>query len=287
MGRRARIVVAGAGALGSVIALKLAKAGFDTTAVDPAPLGDNASGVAAGMLAPAFESLFDEATRGRYALLAAARDLWPPLAAEIGLALAQEGALALGPREAAAQWAALLTAMGAEARLLSPGETGALSGLGDGAWSVFAPGDWRLEPRPALRLLKAAAERAGARFVAGRVVDFAEGFVALAGAAPLPADVLVLATGPAPLASIAPELATLAPVKGHILKAEGVFAPAPVVRLARAYLCRGAEGAILGATMEEGEGDPAVEPAVASRLLEEAADLAAGLGPLAWRAEAG
>ncbi|HXQ45452.1 MAG TPA: FAD-dependent oxidoreductase, partial [Caulobacteraceae bacterium] len=51
----ARVVVAGAGALGASIALVLARAGARVALADPAPQGANASGVAAGMLAPAFE----------------------------------------------------------------------------------------------------------------------------------------------------------------------------------------------------------------------------------------
>ncbi|HWU81320.1 MAG TPA: FAD-dependent oxidoreductase, partial [Caulobacter sp.] len=42
----ARVAVAGAGALGSATALRLAQAGFVVTVFDPAPLGANASGVA-------------------------------------------------------------------------------------------------------------------------------------------------------------------------------------------------------------------------------------------------
>ena len=49
-GSGARVTVAGAGALGLCIALELARAGRHVTVCDPAPVGDNASGVAAGML---------------------------------------------------------------------------------------------------------------------------------------------------------------------------------------------------------------------------------------------
>ena len=48
-----KITVAGAGALGLTTALALADAGAQVTVFDPAGLGDNASGVAAGMLARA------------------------------------------------------------------------------------------------------------------------------------------------------------------------------------------------------------------------------------------
>ena len=53
------IAVVGAGALGAATALGLARAGANVILLDEAPLGRNASGVAAGMLAPAMESALD------------------------------------------------------------------------------------------------------------------------------------------------------------------------------------------------------------------------------------
>ena len=64
MRRGAKITVAGAGALGLTTALALADAGAQVTVFDPAGPADNASGVAAGMLAPAFEAVLDAATAG-------------------------------------------------------------------------------------------------------------------------------------------------------------------------------------------------------------------------------
>ena len=68
----ADIVVAGAGAIGRAVAVALARAGHRVTVVDP--LGANASGVAAGMLAPAFECVFDAGSAGHYELLLEARE---------------------------------------------------------------------------------------------------------------------------------------------------------------------------------------------------------------------
>ena len=89
------IVVAGAGAIGRTVAYVLARAGYAVTVVDPDPEGANASRIAAGMLAPAFEALFDG---GRYDLLREALGLWRPLAREIGVAVTWEGAVAVGTR---------------------------------------------------------------------------------------------------------------------------------------------------------------------------------------------
>ena len=55
----ADVVVAGGGVIGAAIGWRAALAGLDVVVVDP-EAGDGASLVAAGMLAPASESLFGE-----------------------------------------------------------------------------------------------------------------------------------------------------------------------------------------------------------------------------------
>jgi glycine oxidase len=272
------IVVAGAGALGSAIAQALARAGHSVTLADGAAPGANASGVAAGMLAPAFESLFDETAHGEFEFLRRGRDLWPALADEIGLPLARDGAMAIGARTQAQQWAALLSARGARARVERL----------DDRWAVFTPEDWRLEPRAALEALARDAERWGARRVSARVVGFERGVVGFDAAPATAARILVLATGAdAVLRDLAPELDALSPIKGHILRAEGRFAAGPVLRAPGVYLCRGASELVLGATMEAGRADAGVDEAVASRLLAQAEPLLAGLEGVTWRASAG
>jgi glycine oxidase len=268
------IVVAGAGAIGRTVAYGLARAGHAVTVVDPRPEGANASRIAAGMLAPAFEALFDG---GRYPFLCEALAFWPPLAREIGLPVARDGAMAVGTRAEAASWTAGLVALGAEAELRE---------LGEGRWAAFCGDDRQIDPTTALRALRAAAERHDARFLTGHVIGFADGVVQIDGAAP--ADILVIATGAGQdLAAIAPELAHLTPVKGHILRADKAYSGVPVVRRPHVYLCRSAEGAFLGATMEVGRTDTDVEPAIVEALLANGASLAGGLDRLTWTAAAG
>jgi glycine oxidase len=273
------ILIAGAGAVGSTCAYVLAKAGYVVTVVDPAPLGDNASGVAAGMLAPAFESLFDEASHGRYALFARARDMWPALARQIGLRLDRYGAMALGTPAEAKRWVRELLAIGAGANTASRSTR---------RWAAFTPDDWRLDPKAALTALRAAAERRGARFVAGRVTAFAAGQADVEGADTINTDRLVIATGAGQdLARLAPELLGLTPIKGHILRAEGVFGDGPVLRVAGAYLCPSDASAIFGATMEVGRADLEVDVKVASQLMDAGAQLTAMFGPSLWRPSVG
>jgi glycine oxidase len=286
---RTDIVVAGAGAIGAAVGFVLARAGHAVTVVDPAPPAANASGVAAGMLAPGFEILFDPVSSGHHALLAEARDLWPALAAEIGLPLARDGALAIGTRGEVETWAVRLADVGADARVIAPDSSTQLRiGLPAGAWAVFTPGDWRLDPAAALAALRRAAKRCGARFVAGRVLGFDGRTVALDGAPAIAAERLVLATGAARgLAPLAPELEALAPIKGHILRAASAFTPAPTLRADGIYLCRTDREVVLGASMEPGLSDTRVDPPVVRRLLAAAAPLLGPLGRLYWRPAAG
>lgn len=238
---RARVAVAGAGAIGSAVALTLARAGLDVTVFDPRPLGDNASGVAAGMLAPVAETLFDPLSAAHLALLRRARDLWPAFAEGLDLPILREG----------------LRIEGEAAWLQTIAER--LDGLGapfqrrEGA--LLSHEDWRIEARPALALLQAAARALGARletrvFTADDLAAF---------------SAVVLATGPAGLAALAPELAALTPVKGQILRADRGPATGPVIRGQGVYICPGQSPAI-GATMETGRDDLNVDPSATEGL---------------------
>ncbi|HLY79675.1 MAG TPA: FAD-dependent oxidoreductase [Caulobacteraceae bacterium] len=270
------LVVAGAGAIGRTVAFVLARAGHSVTVVDPDPDGANASRIAAGMLAPAFEALFDG---GHYDLLRAALALWPPLARELGLTLTWDGAMAVGTKAEAVAWMAQLAALGAE---------GELRDLGQDRWAAFCDEDRQIDPAGALLALRQGAEWHGARFVSGRVTGFAGGAVQIDGGERIAADGLVVATGAGQdLAPVAPELSRLTPIKGHILRAGNAYSRIPVVRRPEVYICRTAEGTFLGATMEVGRADSEVDPAIVRRLLADAGELSDGLERLTWAAAAG
>ena len=250
-----RVTVAGGGAVGWTVALALAQAGARVTLADPAPLGDNASGVAAGMLAPVFETLFDAAP-AHLGLLRRARDLWPALAASIGLALQRTGAMAVGPPAELDAWQASLAGAGADVIRLSPGEaTERAPWLAPGLGAIWTDEDWRLEPMAALAALRAAAEGAGVEAVA-RSVTGLDG-----------ADALVIATGASrSLLALAPELSALTPVKGQILCAPALRFDGPVARMTGGYICPSPLGAVIGATMEAGRADRDIDPATVARL---------------------
>lgn len=232
----ARIAVAGAGALGSAAALRLARAGFSVTVFDPAPTGDNASGVAAGMLAPVSEALFDPASRDHLDLMRRARDLWPAFAESLGIEIVRAGVRIEGSEAWRGQVGQRLRDLG-----LPADET--------------IPEDWRIEARPALETLRAAAEVAGARFEARAVESFAPGALRLVDGGVEVFDVLLLATGPgARDGRLAPETTALTPIKGQILRTDATAGDKAVVRGEGVYLAPG-EMLAVGATMEAGRDD--------------------------------
>ena len=67
------MIVIGAGVLGLCTAAELAARGHAVTVIDPG--APNASSLAAGMIAPALESLLDDVTTDRAALLRTSREL--------------------------------------------------------------------------------------------------------------------------------------------------------------------------------------------------------------------
>ncbi len=290
----ARVVVAGAGALGASIALALARARARVVLTDPASAGDNASGVAAGMLAPAFEAVLDEGSTTHFPLLQAARTLWPDWVAGLG---------DIGFRRCGAVWidlpgaarlidvhARALGDLGAElVRLSQAVLRSRIPGLGPGfAEGLFTPEDWRIEPRAALAALHAAAVAAGVQVAAQSVRDFAPGVATLSDGETVPADLLVLATG-ADGSDLAPELAALSPIKGQILRYAGAVAgdDRPVLRCQGGYAVPSRDGLRVGATMQPGLADRRLDAALTAPLARLAAELFPALGGATFTAQAG
>ncbi len=292
----ARVIVAGAGALGATTALFLAREGAEVVVADPAALGANASGVAAGMLAPAFEAVLDEASEGRFPLLAAARDLWPALSESLGdIGLRRSGAVWVDQLAAAPKVGRLdaaLASVGAETALwstdrLRESAPGLALPLGP---ALFTPEDWRLEPLRTLGVLRREAEALGVRFVEQRVVAFERGRAVLADGEALAADMLVLASGADTAAeAMAPEIAVLSPIKGQLLH----FAHArtdddrPAVRCTPGYAVPSRDGLRIGATMEPGVADDAVDAAALAPLRAFAAELIPAFAGAAFSPRAG
>ena len=251
-----KVTVAGAGVFGLASALALAEAGCAVTVCDPGGR-PNASEIAAGMIAPVFEAVLDAVARPHLDLLMAGRDHWPGLADRTGVALDRSGALAVGSEAWLGVVVEGLSALGmratevgqAAAQTLAPGLSGKLG------FALLNREDWQVDPQAALPALRAAATARGVTFRTATVTERGD------------ADVLVIAAGAATgLARIAPELADLSPIKGHIVRFQ---APAGgvTIRAEGAYAAPGGGGLAVGATMEPGRSDALVDFAVAAPLL--------------------
>ena len=264
------IAVIGAGVLGLCVAAELRAGGRDVVVVDPG--GANASSVAAGMIAPAMESLLDpwEADPvGRAAVLREARDLWPEFAARHGIALIRDGVDWIGP-----------DADGVIARLAALGFAAERTTAG-----AFCPEDWRIDPGPALAALGQGVERLPGRVAAVRSAGEAWQLT-LADGAGVSARAVVLACGTT--FPDLPETVMRAVRDVHAIGGRLAFTPRRLIerpaRFVGGYAVPAGEGTVIGATMEAG-GLVADASGLQDKLLDRAR---AGLGlaeisPVEWR----
>jgi glycine oxidase len=302
----ADVVVAGGGVIGTAIAWRAAAAGLDVILVDP-DRGDAASLVAAGMLAPASESLFGEEALLALNQLAASR--FAALVTELERAAGQpvglrrEGTLAVaydtGDQAALARLTAFRRSLGLDAEELdgrSCRELEPFLGPDVRGGCLFA-GDWSVDNRRYVAALRQAARAAGVRTVTGwvaavRVQDGRTAGVRLAsggtdGAIRIDADeieagtvVIAAGTASAGIAGLpAPLRGAVRPVKGQLLRLRHPAGLPPVLgRTVRAlvrggdvYLVPRADGEIvLGATSEERGPDRTVTAGAVHDLLHDA-----------------
>jgi glycine oxidase len=261
----ASVIVVGAGVFGLATGLALAEAGVKVRLVAETAPELTASGVAAGMLAPAFEMVLDPPAPDALDLLLAGRDLWPDLAGRLGVALDRAGAAAIGPEAWLYGLEARLAAFGLESRPAGRAEMEAMaSGLRSRFPRAFVtPEDWRIEPQAALQAMAGRLQDLGATLetAAFTLRDLEDA-----------ASPVVLATGADPrLEDLVPELAGLSPIKGQILWRPGPLPPVGVIRAPGAYLLGSGGGLLAGATMEAGRSDLAAD-------LESQAELRGALG---------
>ncbi|MBI1407092.1 MAG: FAD-dependent oxidoreductase [Caulobacter sp.] len=243
------VQVAGAGVLGLAIAGDLAEAGARVTVFDPEPLG-RASAVAAGMLAPVFESILDPVAADHFELLMAARDAWPDFARRNGIALHRSGAIYRGDK-------ALRARAEMEARGLA---------CEDRTEGLYSGDDWRVDAGPALQRLRRVAEAQGVAFRRDRLI------------APAPEAQTIAATGSEKV-GWAPESHLISAIKGQILRANGgplkTLSDGPVLRRDGGYIAPGHDGGMVGATMQPGRTDLEPDEAMGRLLTDVFPDLVA------------
>ena len=235
------ILVIGAGVLGLCTAVELTRRGHAVTVIDPG--GPNASSVAAGMIAPAMETLADlrspDIGADHSRLFRAARDLWPAFAGPLGIALHRDGAEWRGRDPDAVR--DTLRDRGFEVVPSDP---------------PFTPADWRLDAVDALARMGAAAGITLRQATALSITPTGAGWtVALDDGGVLEASEVVLATG-AVSALTVPEAARrlldrITPIKGQLAFTAARLADR-VVRGDDGYVAPAAGGSLIGATMEPG-----------------------------------
>ena len=245
------VIVIGGGVLGLSSAATLAARGHAVTVVDPGR--GNASSVAAGMIAPAMETLNDlKGGADHAALFRAAAELWPAFAETHGVTLHREGAEWRG--EGAAATAEALSAREFAIRLSESG--------------FFAPDEARVDAGEALATLAEQVTMRPAR--ARRIARDGEGWaVTLDDGERLGAPHVVVATGadatvggPLSLEALA---GLITPIKGQ-LAFTAVRLTDHVVRSEAGYIAPAGTGSVIGATMEAGQSDLAVDEVVGAAL---------------------
>lgn len=238
------ILVIGAGVLGLCTAVELTRRGHAVTVIDPG--GPNASSVAAGMIAPAMETLADlrspEVAADHSRLFRAARDLWPAFAEPLGIALHRDGAEWRGGDPDAVR--DILRRREFEVGPSNP---------------PFTPEDWRLDAADALARMSDVAAITRRRATALSLTPTGPGWaVALDDGEVLEASTVVLATG-AVSALAVPEavrrlLDRITPIRGQLAFTAARLADL-VVRGEDGYVAPAAGGSLIGATMESGRTD--------------------------------
>jgi glycine oxidase len=272
----ASVIVVGAGVFGLATGLGLAEAGIKVRLMAATPPDLTASGVAAGMLAPAFEMALDPPAPEALDLLLASRDLWPDLAGRLGVSLDRTGAAAIGPEAWLDGLEARLAALGLEGRPAGRAEMEAMSsGLGSRfPRAFFTPQDWRIEPQAALQAMARRLQDLGGTLEIGTFTlrDLEEA-----------ASPVVLATGAdLRLEGLVPELASLSPIKGQILWRPGPSPPTGVIRTPGAYLLGSGGGFLAGATMEVGRSDLAADLEAQAELRGTLSDIFPALATEGW-----
>ena len=304
---RADLAIVGGGIIGMAVAWRARQAGMSVTLLERQRIGQGASHVAAGMIAPVAEVEFGSAGRRLLELGLRSAALWPAFAAELQDAGGTEvGLLRTGTL--------LVARDGDEARELER-QLEFRRSLGLGVERLRAsearerepalaptvrlalevPDDHSVDPRMVLTALSAACRSAGVRLrenaeVARVELDGsgrrAEG-VLLAGGERVRADQIVLAAGAwteaiggLPSAALIP----VRPVKGQILRLRDPSGPGLLRRILRfegGYLVPRADGRyVLGATIEERGFELAATAGGVYELLREAHELVPGVAEM-------
>ena len=260
------ILIVGGGIVGLSCAAVLLHGGHRVTLIAAAPASETASGVAAGMIAPALEAMNEPEPKLAFQRLTAAQAAWLALEAAWPQALREDLRAA---RSRPSVYAGTPEAL---ARLATTGADTTPEGEG----RVRVAGDGLVESRATLDALRAHVAAQGGRLLTKTARSVAHDAVTLDDGTRLEADAVVVAAGYGARAFAAevPSLACLTPVKGQLLEVAGVGGERGVLRGAGGYWARYDGYAKFGATMEAGRDDVEIDAGTVADLKARAARLA-------------
>ena len=244
------IVIVGGGVLGLCVAVELTARGHEVVVLDPGR--PNASSIAAGMIAPAMESVLDHVTPARARLLREAAELWPAFAKQTSIDLKPAYAVWLGDAPDALAAAAHDLGFFAEVRS-----------------EAVLTEDRQVEPGPALEALR----RHAGRVLQRQAVSIAHSdhrWMIKTGVGAVVARTVVLATGavvafeglPDPVRGL---VEAIVPIRGQIGRTDARIEG--VLRGPGGYVAPMGNGAVIGASMGTGRRDLAVDASEAETLL--------------------
>ncbi|ESQ87678.1 hypothetical protein ABAC460_18570 [Asticcacaulis sp. AC460] len=273
------LIIVGGGIVGLTVAVAAQARGHAVTVIARDATGDTASGIAAGMIAPALEALNDPESPESFGRLRAAQQAWFdlfeswPEAIRGTLRAAQQACSRyVWPQSdnTSDHVTPRLKAMGVDYEALIDEDLDAVAADCNG---VRVAGEMLLE---AGGFLAALAQAVPVRM--GNAVAVTATSVTCESGEVLSADAVVVAGGFASrgLAAAVPSLHALSAIKGHILAApgQGGFG---VIRSPVGYLADYGASARFGATMEFGIEDVTVDPAVVAALKARAHEILPGL----------
>lgn len=204
----------------------------------------------------------------REAMLSAAQAHWLDDAVELNSPLDRSGVLLPATAPGEAESTAHQFRDFSDVRLLNGKQARARQPwLGESVnAAVFVPQDWRLDAPAALTALSTIVQQGGGELHHEPLPSaaFAQGRV-------------VIAAGYQARGFNLPELTCLTPIKGQLVKLTGGPTSGATIRTPGAYIVPQVGGAIVGATMEEGRDDTAVEPEAIRRLVAAAEAVMPGL----------
>jgi len=287
------VIIIGGGIAGLTCATVLQARGHRVTLIYREPMKVTASGVAAGMIAPALEAMNDPVPADSFRRLTEAQRLWwtldeywPERMRRALPVFAGQPSFFLWRAQHADAFARL-QATGADL-IEADAAMRHQSGLPEDMEAVRVSGDWSLPGTWWMAALADHFAALGGHMTCDEVTGIEARRVRVRDGGWLAGDAIVVAAGIGArgLGSMVPSLGALTPIKGHVLDlpAQGRTG---VWRTATGYLAAFQGYAKFGASMEAGRDDTHIDPSVVADLKGRAAELFPGLDLLGAEARAG